>query len=796
MKNKIAFVALFVGFVIFTLFYCVRYSVAYNEITLLAQIKSEANSLEKTNVKFDLYFINGLEVLNNDKIADAEISFNNTLLSIDKLLQQYANLKEQNGAKFDGEMAQIRSYFDKRKNNIKDFSVLKTQIISDINLLNNNFLSLENSAKFFNFHEKIISFEHSYNKNFFTLGDQISPNFTANENDQKYIENAKNLLHKISTFYAIYEQKDDNLLSIIFEFERKIDENIDRIRTNLHDLNSLFLLFFIAFIALVLCYGFVYVRNDAIKQNYEIILNDFMHPIFITDDNFNIISTNKFATTLFDISRAKQNLFSVVKFTNSQELIKEIKKRIDAKVAEFSEQISYILDGQISHTKFDLKRAKRLNKSIFIITLFDNEKELELAKSLQLKTDEIAAIKFVDPLTKSHNFAALCERLKSNKSAPLICLNISNFADLRIIYDGTKVDEIIVGIDEILQNCANALKIKFEIYHAWMDEFYLLYLGSNIQKDAGEIVEYFSGKTIRFLSGEILNSIKPVFGISVDESDRIYQARTALSLAKHANKEIFYYDKNVNFKDDFLKRQSTITTIQKAIENNRVFVECQAIHDITNANSIWSYEILIRILDENNRIWSPAEFLNIAKDTILYAMLSKSVIMQTFELLRKFPQTHFSFNVSAIDIFDDELRGLIIDNLRTIENPQNLSIEILETEGVEDYDRINLFVNQVKQHGCKISIDDFGSSYSNFYRILSIDFDYIKIDGSIIKKLDRDKNAVAAVEMIVNLAQKQGFDVIAEFVSSDEILTIVRNLGIKYVQGYALSKPISPNYLR
>ena len=142
MKNKIAFVALFVGFVIFTLFYCVRYSVAYNEITLLAQIKSEANSLEKTNVKFDLYFINGLEVLNNDKIADAEISFNNTLLSIDKLLQQYANLKEQNGAKFDGEMAQIRSYFDKRKNNIKDFSVLKTQIISDINLLNNNFLSL------------------------------------------------------------------------------------------------------------------------------------------------------------------------------------------------------------------------------------------------------------------------------------------------------------------------------------------------------------------------------------------------------------------------------------------------------------------------------------------------------------------------------------------------------------------------------------------------------------------------------------------------------------------------------
>ena len=79
---------------------------------------------------------------------------------------------------------------------------------------------------------------------------------------------------------------------------------------------------------------------------------------------------------------------------------------------------------------------------------------------------------------------------------------------------------------------------------------------------------------------------------------------------------------------------------------------------------------------------------------------------------------------------------------------------------------------------------------------MSIDFDYIKIDGSIIKKLDRDKNAVAAVEMIVNLAQKQGFDVIAEFVSSDEILTIVRNLGIKYVQGYALSKPISPNYLR
>ena len=110
---------------------------------------------------------------------------------------------------------------------------------------------------------------------------------------------------------------------------------------------------------------------------------------------------------------------------------------------------------------------------------------------------------------------------------------------------------------------------------------------------------------------------------------------------------------------------------------------------------------------------------------------------------------------------------------------------------MDDYEIINAFIRRVKGYGCKISIDDFGSGYSNYYRILELDVDNIKIDGSIIKKLPFDQNARVLVETIVNFASKQGYKVVAEFVSSPEILEQVKLFGIKYAQGFLLGKPQS-----
>ena len=113
----------------------------------------------------------------------------------------------------------------------------------------------------------------------------------------------------------------------------------------------------------------------------------------------------------------------------------------------------------------------------------------------------------------------------------------------------------------------------------------------------------------------------------------------------------------------------------------------------------------------------------------------------------------------------------------------------MESEGIESYKEIKDFINTVKKYNCKIAIDDFGSGYSNLNHIINLDIDYIKIDASIIKNIDKDENSEHIVKLLVEFSKKLGIKTIAEFVSSKEIFEKVKKLGIDYSQGYYFSEP-------
>lgn len=92
--------------------------------------------------------------------------------------------------------------------------------------------------------------------------------------------------------------------------------------------------------------------------------------------------------------------------------------------------------------------------------------------------------------------------------------------------------------------------------------------------------------------------------------------------------------------------------------------------------------------------------------------------------------------------------------------------------------------------GVQIAIDDFGSGYSNFSHVLNLEPDYIKIDASLIKNIDKDIYSQVVVSTIITFASKLGIKTIAEFVHNDSIYEIVKDLGVDYVQGYYIGKPI------
>ena len=149
----------------------------------------------------------------------------------------------------------------------------------------------------------------------------------------------------------------------------------------------------------------------------------------------------------------------------------------------------------------------------------------------------------------------------------------------------------------------------------------------------------------------------------------------------------------------------------------------------------------------------------------------------------------FSVNLSVEDILDKDIVEYIKINIQKYHVGNKIVFEILESEGIENYEEVSLFIKEMKLLGCRIAIDDFGSGYSNFDHLLKLDIDYIKIDGSLIKNLDTDVNAQIVVETIVDFAQKLKILTVAEFVHSEAVLKKVKELNVNRTQGFFLAEP-------
>jgi EAL domain-containing protein (putative c-di-GMP-specific phosphodiesterase class I) len=150
--------------------------------------------------------------------------------------------------------------------------------------------------------------------------------------------------------------------------------------------------------------------------------------------------------------------------------------------------------------------------------------------------------------------------------------------------------------------------------------------------------------------------------------------------------------------------------------------------------------------------------------------------------------TEFTLNISIDDILQDETLSLI-DTCLKEHHSSNVVFEILESEGIHRYDLASRFIERMKSKGCKIAIDDFGSGYSSFEHILRLHVDYLKLDSSLIKNIDTDRQSYTVVETIQNFAAKLNMETVAEFVHSKSVQDTIKGLGIHFSQGYYIGKP-------
>ena len=239
-------------------------------------------------------------------------------------------------------------------------------------------------------------------------------------------------------------------------------------------------------------------------------------------------------------------------------------------------------------------------------------------------------------------------------------------------------------------------------------------------------------------------------------------------------------------------KYGNIDYIKDALEEERLVCIYQPIFN-TKTKEIVKYEALVRLIDKEKgeQLVLPAHFMNVIKGTSQYIKMSKLVLKEVFNVLDQYPDIEISVNLDLDDLYNTDMMKLITEKLYSHKNiADRLTFEILEHNEISDYEQVALIFQQLKTFGSKIAIDDFGSGYANYVYLIKLDVDILKIDGSLIQELLHEpERTKIMLESIKKLANVYKYEVVAEYVSSEEIYDVVKDLNIEYSQGYYLGKP-------
>lgn len=238
-----------------------------------------------------------------------------------------------------------------------------------------------------------------------------------------------------------------------------------------------------------------------------------------------------------------------------------------------------------------------------------------------------------------------------------------------------------------------------------------------------------------------------------------------------------------------------IQNIRHALDENLLQLNFQPVHRITATGTEMAHcEILLRIVDENGDVFSPAEFIPIAEKYNLMAEIDRWVVSNVLDWVAihqtEFEVPLFLINLSGLSFINEEFLDYVEDQLHNSEvDPANIAFEITETAAVDNVAQANVFIDRLHALGCRFALDDFGTGFSTFAYLKNLPIDYLKIDGSLVRNIVTDSVDREMVKAINKIGHTVGAKTIAEFVEDEPTIDILRELGVDYAQGYVLQKP-------
>ncbi|MGV8961715.1 MAG: bifunctional diguanylate cyclase/phosphodiesterase [Stenotrophomonas sp.] len=236
--------------------------------------------------------------------------------------------------------------------------------------------------------------------------------------------------------------------------------------------------------------------------------------------------------------------------------------------------------------------------------------------------------------------------------------------------------------------------------------------------------------------------------------------------------------------------------LRGALENGQLLLDYQELVALDPAaGDAVQVEMLLRMRDNTGGVVLPGAFLSAGERYGLMPAVDRWVIHTT---LANFSQIHpcgaqlhsCSINLSGASIEDDGLADFILDAIATFKVPaQRLCFEITETVAVRDLQRVARVIERLRAAGCQIALDDFGAGMSSFGYLKNLPVDSIKIDGSFVRDLGREPVSRIIIDAVTRIGHERQLQVVAEWVDDENVLEVLRELGVDYAQGFLLHRP-------
>ena len=424
-------------------------------------------------------------------------------------------------------------------------------------------------------------------------------------------------------------------------------------------------------------------------------------------------------------------------------------------------------------------------------------------------TDRLKFLAENDPLTGVMNRRGIekvleetIARLDDGGPLAVAYLDLDRFKLINDLFGHLAGDEV---LKQLCLRVKETMRTRHDMGRVGGDEFVIVFQDTPIQAAADvcrAIVERIS--MYPYQIGDRAFQVKGSIGLievagGIKVKDAISAADRACRAAKGGHHDgLVVYEKNASL---FKEREDELNLIERfwvGVAPEGLFLLMQPIMSLRAPYDSLNFEVLLRMRESDNTITPAGKIISAAENNGRIAVIDKWVLSNTLawidEHYDELKRTQFvCVNLSGASLNDErfiqDAFAILGEHGRTVER---LCVEITESVALHDMDNTRRFIDRARTVGAKVALDDFGAGYTSFSYLKELSADAVKIDGSFVRDVNRHPANLAIVEAIADLAGNLGMKTIAEWAEDCDTVESLANIGIDYVQGWAIAMPQDP----